>query len=185
MIYDILKRSYIYYHFVSQGLVFSSLVTPLFYMYDNLMQIANIYRKGIFFVRNYLRLLFYAMILFAFILAGCSKEDETEPAEAETEEEEPEEEPDEEEEPEEEEEEEEEEVTVEPSGGDIDFASVISELEDITDGTTELIYENNEPYVHDEEDVVISLDGYQLLELNDFHTTFAIPFNDQTDGAIV
>lgn len=126
------------------------------------------------------------MILFAFILAGCSKEDETEPAEAETEEEEPEEEPDEEEEPEEEEEEEEEEeVTAEPSGGDIDFASVIAELEDITDGTTELIYENNEPYVHDEEDVVISLDGYQLLELNDFHTSFAIPFNDQTDGAIV
>lgn len=140
--------------------------------------------KGDFLVNNYLRFLFYAMILLTFLIAGCSNDDETdaEPTDIETEEEEEvEENPDE----EEEEESKEEEASTEPSDGNIDFASVVAEMEEITDGTANLLYENNEAYVHEEEDVVISLDAYQLLELNDFHTSFEIPFDDHTDGGVL
>ena len=66
-----------------------------------------------------------------------------------------------------------------------DFTSLISSMEKETQGKTKILYENNEPQVHDMEDVSISLDAYTVVELNDFHTYFKIPFGDQTDGGII
>lgn len=63
-----------------------------------------------------------------------------------------------------------------------DFSSLIQYMEKETQGTTKVLYENNEPQVHDMENVSISLDAYTVVELKDFHTDFSIPFGDQTDG---
>ena len=54
-----------------------------------------------------------------------------------------------------------------------------------TEGTTKVLFENNEAQVHTMEDVSVSLDAYTLVELNDFHTDFEIPFKDQTDGGVI
>nr|WP_067843059.1 DUF5068 domain-containing protein [Amphibacillus sediminis] len=35
------------------------------------------------------------------------------------------------------------------------------------------------------EGVKVSLDAYTLIELNDFHTDYSIPFNDMTDGGVL
>lgn len=67
----------------------------------------------------------------------------------------------------------------------IDFSKLIKHMEEETEGEAKVIYENNEPKVHETEGVSISLDGYTLVELADFHTNFAIPFNDQTDGGVI
>ena len=66
-----------------------------------------------------------------------------------------------------------------------DFTSLISFMEKETQGETKVLYENNEPQVHDMENVSISLDAYTVGELNDFHTDFKIPFDDQTDGGVI
>ncbi|CAM3925919.1 DUF5068 domain-containing protein [Lederbergia lenta] len=66
-----------------------------------------------------------------------------------------------------------------------DFAEMITYMEEETEGTTKVLYENNEPQVHNADGVSISLDSYVLVELNDFHTDFNIPFNDQTDGGVI
>ncbi|MFJ7736349.1 DUF5068 domain-containing protein [Lysinibacillus sp. NPDC097287] len=66
-----------------------------------------------------------------------------------------------------------------------DFSSLIKYMEKETQGTTKVLYENNEPQVHDMENVTISLDGYTVVALNDFHTDFKIPFGDQTDGGVI
>lgn len=68
---------------------------------------------------------------------------------------------------------------------DGDFDELIEYMEDETDGTAEVLYENDDTEDHEMDDVNVSLDGYTLVELNDFHTNFEIPFDDQTDGGVV
>lgn len=66
-----------------------------------------------------------------------------------------------------------------------DFKELISYMEEETEGAAKVIYENNEPQIHTMDGVTVSLDSYTLLELNDFHTDFSIPFNDQTNGGVI
>ncbi len=71
------------------------------------------------------------------------------------------------------------------SGTSGDFAELISYMEETTEGTAQVLYENKEPQVHETEGISISLNQYTLVELKDFHTNFEIPFNDQTDGGVI
>lgn len=66
-----------------------------------------------------------------------------------------------------------------------DFSELIKYMEEETEGTTKVLYENKEPQVHEMDGVTVSLDAYTLVELNDFHTDFSIPFNDQTNGGVI
>lgn len=66
-----------------------------------------------------------------------------------------------------------------------DFSEFITFMEEETEGTAKVLYENDEPQTHNLEDVSVSLDAYTLVELKDFHTDFSIPFNDQTDGGVI
>ncbi|GGN66007.1 MULTISPECIES: DUF5068 domain-containing protein [Oceanobacillus] len=138
-------------------------------------------------------LLLVVMFLTAIIIAACGNKDEGEPEEtvdaAEedetgTEEEEVEEEPEEEEEEAEEEEAEEAEETS-ADGNDGDFADLITFMEEETEGTATVLYENNEAQTHEMEGVTVSLDGYSLVELLDFHRDYSIPFDDQNNGAVL
>lgn len=88
-----------------------------------------------------------------------------------------------EEENEEPEEEEEKEENKEVSAGD--FSSTIDYMEEQTDGETKVLYENTEQQVHESDSIRVALNGYTLVELNDFHTDFNIPFDDQTDGGVL
>lgn len=58
-------------------------------------------------------------------------------------------------------------------------------MEDETDGTAQVVYENNEAQVYELEDMNVLIDGYTVVELTDFHSNFSIPFNDQTDGGVI
>lgn len=141
-------------------------------------------------------LLFAAMFAFVIIISGCSssddddEKDETEETEEEEDKEEDKEEEEEEEDQEEvenkmeelDDEEDDEKNTSEGSGA---FDELVKEMEDITDGEAEVIYENNDGESTDIEDVHISLDQYALVELNDFHADFEIPFDDNTDGGVI
>lgn len=74
----------------------------------------------------------------------------------------------------------------EAAEGSTDFTDVIAYMEEETDGTAEVLYEDNEQQVHEStEDVVLSLNGYTLVELDDFHTNYAIPFDDETSGGVL
>ena len=73
----------------------------------------------------------------------------------------------------------------EAAQGSIDFSEILSYMEKETEGTTKVLYENDEQQVHKMEDVTVSLDGYTFVELNDFHTNYEIPFRDQTDGVVI
>ena len=67
-----------------------------------------------------------------------------------------------------------------------DFTQLISYMEEETEGTAKVLYEHNEPQVHESsEDFSVSLDSYVLVELADFHTDYSIPFYDQTDGGVL
>ncbi|PGM79915.1 DUF5068 domain-containing protein [Bacillus cereus] len=66
-----------------------------------------------------------------------------------------------------------------------DYSTLISYMEKETQGKTKVIYENKESQVHKLQDVSVSLDNYSLVELNDFHTNFNIPFNNQTNGGVI
>src|SRR5699024_7461357 len=130
------------------------------------------------------------MFAFAIIISGCSssdndddkeKKEEEVVDEKEDEDEEDEKEVTKEVEEEDEEEDEEGKDTSEASG---DFDDLIKEIEDITEGEAEVIYENTDGDSTDIEDVHISLNQYVLVELNDFHADFEIPFDDHTDGGV-
>jgi len=82
-------------------------------------------------------------------------------------------------------EEEPEEEPEEVDSGASDFDDIIKEMEERTEGETEVIYENDETHEHDLDGVNVSLDGYTMVELNDFHTDYAIPFDDSTDGGVL
>ncbi|ENQ3107952.1 protein of unknown function [Bacillus sp. 491mf] len=66
-----------------------------------------------------------------------------------------------------------------------DYSKLISYMEKETNGKTKVLYENKESQVHKLQDVSVSLDNYTLVELNDFHTDFNIPFNNQTNGGVI
>lgn len=66
-----------------------------------------------------------------------------------------------------------------------DYSKLISYMEKETQGKTKVLYENKEPQLHKLQDVSVSLDNYTLVELNDFHTNFDIPFNRQTNGGVI
>ncbi|PFK43200.1 DUF5068 domain-containing protein [Bacillus cereus] len=66
-----------------------------------------------------------------------------------------------------------------------DYSKLISYMEKETQGKTKVLYENKEPQVHKLQELSVSLDNYTLVELNDFHTDFNIPFNNQTNGGVI
>ncbi|WP_242223172.1 DUF5068 domain-containing protein [Bacillus cereus group sp. BfR-BA-01380] len=66
-----------------------------------------------------------------------------------------------------------------------DYSKLISSMEKETKGKTKVLYENKESQVHKLQDVSVSLDNYTLVELNDFHADFDIPFNRQTNGGVI
>ena len=66
-----------------------------------------------------------------------------------------------------------------------DYSKLISYMEKETQGKTKVLYENKESQVHKLQDVSVSLDNYTLVELNDFHADFDIPFNRQTNGGVI
>lgn len=66
-----------------------------------------------------------------------------------------------------------------------DFSDLLTYMEDETQGTVNVLYENKEQQVHEMDGVTVSLDAYTLVELNDFHTDFSIPFNDETNGGVI
>jgi uncharacterized protein YjbJ (UPF0337 family) len=66
-----------------------------------------------------------------------------------------------------------------------DFSTLISYMEKETEGTAKILYENKQPQVHNMDGITVTLDAYTLLELNDFHSDFSIPFNDQTNGGVI
>ena len=83
------------------------------------------------------------------------------------------------------EEEKEEEEENQTAGGSHDFSELISYMEEETEGTAKVLYANDEPQVHNLKDIAVSLNAYTLVQLNDFHTDFEIPFKDQTDGGVI
>lgn len=85
---------------------------------------------------------------------------------------------------EEDEEDEKEEVDSEESGSS-NFSEMIEYMEETTEGTAEILYENNEQQTHESEDISVTLNGYTLVELKDFHTNYSIPFDDATDGGVI
>ncbi|MCH1625288.1 DUF5068 domain-containing protein [Ferdinandcohnia quinoae] len=66
-----------------------------------------------------------------------------------------------------------------------DYSELISYMEEETEGTSKILYENDEPQKHEMEGISVTLESYKLLELKDFHTDFMIPFNDQTNGGVI
>lgn len=71
------------------------------------------------------------------------------------------------------------------SGDSVDFTELIEYMEETTEGTANVLYENNEQQTHDSDVVSVMLDGYTLVELNDFHTNYSIPFDDETNGGVI
>ncbi len=66
-----------------------------------------------------------------------------------------------------------------------EFDALVSAMEEETEDTATLLFENNESQSHEMEGLTLTLDAYQLVELEDFHTNFSIPFEDQTDGGVI
>lgn len=124
-------------------------------------------------------------ILSLFVIGGCGKgeNDEQDTASDSNAQEETSETEQEEQAAEEEEEEPKEEETA-PSE-DSSFSDLIAYMEEETEGIANVMYENTEPQEHELDGVTVSLDGYTLVELTDFHADFSIPFNDETDGGVI
>src|SRR5690625_1333755 len=134
------------------------------------------------------RLLTIILSIFVLLFAACSKNDENNDNEVEPNNE-PEIENEENEENEEEENEEEneenEEVGQSSSDGEIDFTSLLEDVEENTEGETKVVHESHEQQVHEEEAYSISLDAYVIAEIKDFHANFSIPFNSDDEGAVL
>ncbi|WP_339228779.1 DUF5068 domain-containing protein [Oceanobacillus sp. FSL K6-2867] len=65
------------------------------------------------------------------------------------------------------------------------FSDLITYMEDETQGTASVLFENDKSQTHDMEGISLSLDAYTLVELLDFHRDFSIPFDDQNNGAVI
>ena len=132
-------------------------------------------------------MLIAVLFFMAIIASACGGSDEGEaPEEVAAEDDETVVEEDEEEEEEEiEEEQEEEEELVEDTASESDFADLIAFMEEETQGTATVLYENDNPQTHEMEGVTVTLEAYTLVELLDFHRDYSIPFDDQNNGAVV
>ncbi|MGM9988535.1 MAG: DUF5068 domain-containing protein, partial [Bacillaceae bacterium] len=75
--------------------------------------------------------------------------------------------------------------TKDTAGNSSDYSKLISYMEKETEGKTKILYENKDPQVHKLDDVSVSMNNYTLVELNDFHNDFSIPFKDQTNGGVI
>ncbi|WP_245711626.1 DUF5068 domain-containing protein [Gracilibacillus ureilyticus] len=135
-----------------------------------------------------LLLLFIMTCFFGIVIAGCGSQD----TEAQPKEEADETTGDEKEEVNEEETESEDKESDSETDGDntdtataADFSEVISYMEEVTEGTADIQYEGTTDFEHDMEGVKTSVDSYVLANLTDFHTDFSIPFDDETDGAVL
>src|SRR5690625_6795415 len=69
------------------------------------------------------------------------------------------------------------------NASELDFNEILDDLEEQTDGIASVYYETDEVQVHEEEEYEISLNGYVVVELEDFHNNFAIPIDNEADGA--
>src|SRR5690625_97807 len=69
--------------------------------------------------------------------------------------------------------------------GEIDFTSLLEDVEENTEGETKVVHESHEQQVHEEEDYSISLDAYVIAEIKDFHANFSIPFSSDDEGAVL
>src|SRR5699024_4200547 len=58
-------------------------------------------------------------------------------------------------------------------------------MEDETEGEAKVLFDNLNTEKHELEDFTVTLEGYRLLELNDFHHNFNIRFDDNTDGGVI
>ncbi|TFI74008.1 hypothetical protein CKN81_04935 [Carnobacterium divergens] len=68
------------------------------------------------------------------------------------------------------------------STGSVDFSKQIAEMKKETDAKSiEKIYASQEPIVKNQGEVVITLDGYEYMEIKDFNRDFAIPFEEQIE----
>src|SRR5699024_6524493 len=65
------------------------------------------------------------------------------------------------------------------------FDELIEYMEEETEGEAKILFENDGGDEHDMEGVTFSLDEYALVELNDFHENYSIPFDDETSGGVV
>lgn len=129
-------------------------------------------------------MLLISIISVTLIFSACgSKDDETDTEEAIAQEDQEQEEQDEQEEETESDTEEEDTNTEQDSNSN--FSELIEYMEEETEGTATVIYENDESQEHDMEGVKVTVDAYTLVELKDFHTNFSIPFNDKTDGGVI
>src|SRR5690625_6800978 len=78
-----------------------------------------------------------------------------------------------------------EEVEDDPSADDVDFDALLAEVDEITQGEPELIYENNEAQTHEEDAYEVNLNSYVVANITDFHMDFSIPFDNEDDRAIL
>src|SRR5690625_1829822 len=78
-----------------------------------------------------------------------------------------------------------EEVEDVPSADDVDFNALLAEVDEITQGETELIYEQDEAQTHEEDAYEVNLNGYVVANITDFHMNFSIPFDSEDEGAIL
>src|SRR5690625_571745 len=78
-----------------------------------------------------------------------------------------------------------EEESAEETTIDSHFTELIAFMEEETQGTAAVLYENTDTQTHEMEGVNVSLDAYTLVELLDFHANFGAWFDDQTDGAVI
>src|SRR5690625_2223206 len=136
------------------------------------------------------RLLTIILSIFVLLFAACSKNDENNDNEVEPNNE-PEIENEENEEnveengDNEEENEENEEVGQSSYDGEIDFTSLLEDVEENTEGETKIVHESHEQQVHEEDAYSLSLDAYVVAEIKDFHANFSIPFNSDDEGAVL
>lgn len=66
-----------------------------------------------------------------------------------------------------------------------DFNDLLDFMAETTDGEVDVLYENMNQETHESDTISVTLNGYTLVELNDFHTNFSIPFDDETDGGVL
>lgn len=124
--------------------------------------------------------LFIVSVLSVVIISGCGKDNKEEVKEEPVQKEEVEEIDDK---PEEIEEENEEPTETEVSSGD--FSELIKYMEETTEGNATVLYENDEQQTHEAETITATLEGYTLVELDDFHTDYDIPFDRETEGGVL
>lgn len=130
-------------------------------------------------------MLFISLLSITLVFSACGNDDEKGDEEKASQEEQKDEDKEKEKDEEEEDPEDEDEEKDTDQDGDNDFSELIEYMEEETEGTASVMYENDETQEHDMDGVNVILDGYTLVELKDFHTNFSIPFNDQTDGAVI